>query len=87
MIQLILIIVETGRNSSTDAALLRCGTRPVAFLPQAMRRSARFGTKPHAFVSSAPRHCHRTATNGNGTLMAVLRLPDASARFPEFASF
>jgi hypothetical protein len=46
MIQLILIIVETGCNSSTDAALLRCGTRPVAFLPQAIRLSHRFGAKP-----------------------------------------
>jgi hypothetical protein len=59
MIQLILIIVETGRNSSTDAALLRCGTRPVAFLPQAMRRSARFGTK--SLPSSHPRRAIATA--------------------------
>jgi hypothetical protein len=45
MIQLILIIVETGRNSSTDAALLRCGTRPVAFLPQAVHVPADFYAK------------------------------------------
>jgi hypothetical protein len=40
------IIVEMGRNSSADTVLLRCGTRAVAFLPQALQFPAHFGAKP-----------------------------------------
>jgi hypothetical protein len=48
------IIVELSRNSSTDTALLRRETHPVAFLPQALQFLTLFGAKP--LLSSNPRH-------------------------------
>jgi hypothetical protein len=53
------IIVELSRNSSTDAALLRCGTHAVAFLPQTPELPHHFDAKP--LLSSNPRHGIATA--------------------------